>query len=74
MTDTPGQKRALRTRAARTVRARFPAGTPIVVPISGMRGVVKRHVPMRDAQGGYLVVEWENGHTGRVTPINVERA
>lgn len=72
--DTPQQKAALRhNKAARVVRQRFPEGTRVRVPISGACGVVRRHVPGLNAQGGYLIVEWDNGHTGRIGPINVER-
>jgi hypothetical protein len=70
--DTPQQKAILRQcKSARKVRATFPAGTRVVVDVSGVEGTVRRHVPGTDAQGGYLVVEWDNGVTGRITPINV---
>jgi len=72
--DTAQQKAILRqSRMARFVRKTYPAGTPIVAPQTGWTGTVLRHVPMTDAQGGHLVVEWENGEVGRVTPMNVKR-
>ena len=74
MADTPQQKAILRQcRAAKRTRQRFPEGTRVRVPISGMTGVVLRHVPGTDAQGGSLTVRWDSGVVGRVTPINVER-
>jgi hypothetical protein len=79
VTDTPQQQAVLRqSRVARKVRAKFPAGTR-VASIGGpqskrqMEGTVKRHVPGTNAQGGYLLVEWDNGITGRIGPISVER-
>ena len=71
-TDNPQQRAALiRNRAARTVRARFPAGTVVRGRGAGPdapSGVVLRHIPMGDAQGGVLVVRWDNGITGRAQP------
>jgi hypothetical protein len=75
MTDTPQQARVLRTsRVARAVRAKFPAGTRVVAtPGAGAEprpgaahGVVVRHVPGLNAQGGYLVVRWDSGVEGRM--------
>ncbi len=75
--DTPEHRRTLRSvRAAQVVRSRFPAGTRVrprgkdgQAYLSGPVGVVRRHVPGHNAQGGYLVVEWSNGVTGRMGPI-----
>lgn len=73
MTDTRQQQAVLRQCAtARRVRQRYGAGTQVIATVSGMRGVVERHIPMTNAQGGVLVVRWENGHQGRISPINVE--
>jgi len=67
--DTPQQKYILRTsRAARWVRRNYPNGTELE-GANGLRGTVKRHVPTSSA-GGYLVVEWANGITGRLTVLN----
>lgn len=63
--DTPQQARILRTNhTARYVRAKFPAGTR-VASRAGVTGTVTRHVPGTNAQGGYIVVAWDNGRTGR---------
>lgn len=72
MTDTPQQRRALRSnKAARWVRKNFPEGTRVTSGV--MNGTVTRHVPGLNAQGGHLVVEWDNGVTGRTGAINVRR-
>lgn len=80
--DTPQQRAALRdSRAAQRARQLYPPGTRVVVvPGVGaepkpdaMRGTVDRHVPGGDAQGGYLVVTWDSGVSGRITPVNVIR-
>jgi hypothetical protein len=64
--DTPQQKAILRQSAtARKVRKMYPEGTRVAATVSDMRGTVKRHVPGTNAQGGYLVVEWDSGNTGR---------
>lgn len=78
MTDTAQQKRILRTSAtARKVRQRFPAGTRVRARVSSVEGTVVRHVPGLNAQGGYLVVQWDDGplgpRQGRHGPISVER-
>ena len=66
--DTAQQRYILRTnRSAQRVRRDFPAKTVISNTISGMRGVVDRHVPGNAADGGHLVVLWDNGITGKVT-------
>jgi hypothetical protein len=71
--DTQAQRRALRhNHTARHVRKLFPPDTPIRVKVSGWRGTVKRHVPQLNSQGGYLVVQWVDGNTSRMSPINVE--
>lgn len=33
-----------------------------------LEGTVVRFVKGNNAQGGYAVVEWDNGHTGRMSP------
>lgn len=72
MADTAQQKAVLRSSpTARKTRARFPSGTHVVAPISGERGVVVRHVPNGNAQGGSLRVKWDNGVEGLVSPISV---
>jgi hypothetical protein len=71
--DTRQQQVALRrNRAARWVRRNYPAGTRVTSGV--MEGTVTRHVPGLNAQGGYLVVEWANGQTGRIGPGEVRRA
>lgn len=71
--DTAQQKAILRNRAtARKVRAKFGSGTQIVHRDSGVKGVVIRHVPGTNAQGGYLRVKWNSGVEARVNPINVD--
>lgn len=81
MTDLTAQERAvLRTnRVARHVHAKFTVGTRVVAadgapPVDPnaqprrfgtVEGTVKRHIPMPNAQGGTIVVEWDNGITGR---------
>jgi hypothetical protein len=78
MTDTKQQAAVLRqSKTAQAVRRQFPEGTrvrPNQSVYAGLTttGVVKRHIPMTDAQGGVLVVEWDNGTTGRMSPINLE--
>jgi hypothetical protein len=78
--DTPQQKAVLRqNRTARTVRERFPVGTRVIVtpgagaePRPGAQmGTVRRHVPQTNAQGGYLVVAWDSGVEGRISPGSV---
>lgn len=72
MTDTPQQRAALRqSRTARKVRERFPEGTRVTAGAG--EGTVKRHVPQGNAQGGHLVVLWDNGVTGRHSPIALRR-
>lgn len=69
--DSPTQRSCLkRSRSAQRCRIKFPAGTHVTT--GRMAGVVKRHVPGGNSQGGYLVVLWENGVTGRISPIAVE--
>ena len=81
-TDTPQQKRALRSnKVARWVRKNYSEGTRVVAtPGAGaaprpnaMHGLVLRHVPGLNAQGGHLVVRWDNGITGNVNPGSVTR-
>lgn len=72
MTDTPQQKAILRqSKIARKVRKLYPAGTRVTTGF--MDGTVKRHVPNNNAQGGYLTVEWDNGVTGRISPIVIRK-
>jgi hypothetical protein len=69
--DTPQQRSILRrSRQAQKVRAMFPPETRVTT--GRMTGVVKRHVPCGNSQGGHLVVTWENDVTGRISPIAVE--
>lgn len=77
-TDTPQQRATLRRSAvARRVRRDYPQGQRVEsVPGPGMSGngvfgTVHRHVPQSNAQGGHLVVDWDNGHRGRISPISV---
>lgn len=76
--DTKQQQAILRQSAtARKVRARFPEGTRVLsggndrAPLA--RGVVVRHIPMTNAQGGTLVVLWDNGNTGRHSAVALRR-
>jgi hypothetical protein len=39
-----------------------------------MQGTVYRHVPQSNAQGGVLVVDWDNGVRGRIGPIVLTQA
>lgn len=72
MNDTRQQQAILRqSRAARATRRRFPEGK-MIRSRAGMTGVVMRHVPTGNAQGGHLVVRWENGFRGRANPVSVE--
>jgi len=62
--------------------AKFAAGTrvvgtdgPIIAQLPGqgrrygtVQGTVVRFVEGNNAQGGYAVVRWDNGHTGRISP------
>lgn len=69
--DTPQQQAILRqSRTARRVRRDFPQGTRVRTRV--MSGTVYRHVPHTNAQGGVLVVDWDNGVRGRVSPVAVE--
>jgi hypothetical protein len=76
--DTPQQARILKTnKTARKVRERYGPGTR-VGSVGGPDGEIKatgtviRHVPGGNAQGGYLVVRWDNGQEGRIGPIAVK--
>jgi hypothetical protein len=72
-TDTTQQRAILRqSRTARAVRARFPRGTRVTGTKGNQFGTIERHVPGPDAQGGTLVVKWDNGQTGRHTAISLE--
>jgi hypothetical protein len=72
-TDTKQQKAILRqNRIARKVRATYPQGTRVTT--GRMEGIVYRHVPHSNSQGGVLVVDWENGHRGRISPIAIRPA
>jgi hypothetical protein len=73
MSDTPAQKRALRSNpTARKVRARFPEGTRIQTFV-GTTGTVIRHVPAMTSLGGHLVIKWDDPkfgvEIGKITPI-----
>jgi hypothetical protein len=74
--DTAQQAQALRRNpVARSVRRTFPTGTRVEgwagSGPTGALGTVKRHVPQNNAQGGYLVIRWDNGETGRHSAISV---
>jgi hypothetical protein len=75
--DTPQQAHIVRTnRAARKVRAIFAPGTKVMgrefADDSGKPvGVVQYHVPQSNAQGGIIVVLWDNGTVGRHGPISL---
>jgi hypothetical protein len=77
--DTRQQRAILRQNAtARKVRRDFPKGTR-VEGFTGERGTgafgtVERHVPHTNAQGGVLIVAWDNGSVGRSSPISVRKA
>jgi hypothetical protein len=79
MTDTTQQKAILRQCPnARYTRKRWPVGTRVTARMKDdkpgpVEGTVKRHVPGTNAQGGYLVVEWDNGNTGRHGPISLRK-
>lgn len=73
--DTAQQTAILRqSRSARAVRAKYPVGTRVRHTGGDQEGTVKRHIPGSDAQGGSLIVEWDNGITGRLQPISAELA
>jgi hypothetical protein len=68
--DTPQQKAILRQNpTARKVRADYPVGQR--VSTDRMDGTVYRHVPTGNAQGGHVVVDWDNGCRGRISPIAI---
>lgn len=64
------QQRAVlrQSKVARNVHARFTEGV-CVRGVDGddasPRGTVARHIPMMNAQGGTIVVDWDSGTTGR---------
>jgi len=83
--DTPQQRAILRSNpTARKVRRRFPQGqrvhvrvftkdgSGVMIGLSVLGGTVYRHVPGNNAQGGSVVVDWDNGHRGTMQPINLE--
>jgi len=72
--DTRQQAAILKThRMSQVIRARYPVNTRVEavagpgsdVVGSGRFGTVRRHVPGVCAQGGYLVVVWDDGVEGR---------
>ena len=75
--DTKQQKAVLRqSKTARKVRAMYPQGTRVgSTPDMGetflMSGTVYRHIPQTNAQGGVVIVDWDNGIRGRIGPINI---
>jgi hypothetical protein len=76
--DTSQQRAVLRqNKTARNVRRDFPQGTRVEGFTgqhgTGAFGTVKRHVPHTNAQGGVLIVEWDNGICGRISPVAVRR-
>lgn len=68
---------------ARRTRERFPVGCRVhvrnfnrrgeVVALSTTGGIVRRHVPLTDAQGGLLVITWDSGVTASHSPVNLQR-
>jgi hypothetical protein len=78
MPDTKQQSAVLRQSAvARKVRRDFPPGTRVEgftgVKGTGSFGTVARHVPHSNAQGGVLVIDWDNGHRGRHSAVAVRK-
>jgi hypothetical protein len=76
--DTRQQTAILRqNRTARKVRRDFPQGTRVEgftgTTGTGSFGTVDRHVPHSNAQGGVLVIDWDNGRRGRHSPISVRK-
>ena len=75
--DTPQQRAALKaSKVAQIVRRQFPATQRVEGRAhsgTGRLGTVQRHVPQLNAQGGYLVVLWDNGATGRHSAISLAR-
>jgi hypothetical protein len=70
--DTEQQRIALEANpAARRVRRDFPAGTRVLG--RGVFGTVRYHVPALTSLGGYLIVDWDNGTTGRVSTVGLTR-
>ena len=64
------QQRAVlrQSKVARNVHARFTEGVRVRAidgDDSSPQGTVARHIPMMNAQGGTIVVDWPNGTTGR---------
>jgi hypothetical protein len=71
--DTAQQRLALRrNKAAARVRREFPPGTR-VMGAPGNFGTVQRHIPALTSLGGVLIVDWDNGVTGRVTVVGLTR-
>jgi hypothetical protein len=74
--DNAQQKAALRqNKAARAVREKFPVGAK--VQARGAKepkpvGIVERHIPGMNAQGGTLKVKWPNGNIGSHGAITLE--
>jgi hypothetical protein len=73
---TSQQAAALRHNpVARSVRLAFPVGARVEGLAgsgpTGALGTVKRHVVQNNAQGGYLVVKWDNGEVGRHSAISL---
>lgn len=77
-TDTRQQRAVLRqNKTARKVRKLYPQGQRIEVinpEPTGHFGTVYRHIPQTNAQGGVLVVDFDNGIRGRIGPINTRPA
>jgi hypothetical protein len=70
---TTQQQKALRSnRVARAVRRAFPEGQR-VEGACGHHGTIERHVPGLNAQGGHLVVRWDNGATGGHSATELKR-
>lgn len=63
---------------ARKVRAAWPRGQRVEGVArggpTGRFGTVRRHIPGMNAQGGHLVILWDNGHEGRHSASTLRRA
>jgi hypothetical protein len=75
-TDTEQQKAILRqNKASRTMRARFRDGARVEgftgKTGTGSFGTICYTIPHNNAQGGVVVVDWDNGRRGRHSPCSV---
>jgi hypothetical protein len=73
------------TATARKVAARFPVGSRVVATdgpsLNGQerrrgtsQGTVRRFIPMNNAQGGTVVVEWDTGIVSRCSAGSLDSA